>query len=436
MYIFDGLLLLILSFSFTQGHGYIKASTFSPNVFPPYLFLILIYFVISFVRHNNKQYIKIIDTLKKIIFVLVFALTVGKSFYTAVNLRHLVPNYPVHDNPLQLEAAVNFLKHGKNPYTENYYNTPQQDWYAEKENPALHHLVTLPFYVLFSLFISYPAQLFLGYFDERIVHFISLLISLALIWRLVKNTYKKVIYLSLFAFNPLLTHFFIEGRNDIFVFCLVFLCLYFLYAQKILYSSFFLGLALVSKQSSWLLGPLFILYIFLSQPQGLAFIKKIKKTIFATYPLFLITLFFIVPFLISDFKSFIEDTIYYPGGNLTTSFPMTGMGLSYVLVKMHVVKNGMGYFPFMIVQAIFAIPWLVYAYLQIKIKKLVYLLTFSFTIFLFIFWYFSRFFIDNYLGFLSMLFIITGIFYELEVNDLNTNKNKLISKKTRVKSSH
>lgn len=411
----DFIILFISSFFFTQSFVYVSTSTFERTLYPVYFLLLLIYLLLSLEQPDNKKFQIRIDRLKYLTFILIALLTVFKTFYSAINLRHeLGFTYHVHDNPVQIEEAIKFLKNGQNPYSENYHDTALGEWFG-KDNRlgvSLYHVVTLPFYLLFSLLTSYPCEFIFGYFDERIVHLISLFISLFLIHKLVKPVKQKIIYLSLFLFNPIFIHYFIEGRNDIFVFSWIFLSIYFLYKKKITLSSIFLAFAFTSKQSAWLILPFYFYFIYLKQDKNFKFIQKIKNILTNTCPFFLLSALFFLPFLIWDAKAFIDDIYRYPGGGLPTSYFITGFGVSFILLQKGIIATDTSYFPFWILQLIFAIPLMIYILIKMKKNISIYYLTFSYLSFLLVFWLFSRFFNENYVGYLSMLAIIGGIFYQ------------------------
>ncbi|NMC36084.1 hypothetical protein GYA49_03480 [Candidatus Beckwithbacteria bacterium] len=426
----DFLLIFILSFFFTQGNVWVKASTFNIKLFPLYFVLIIVFLYLDL---NKKQLNRKLYTYGKIaIFSLLVLLTVGKSFYTAINLRHQLGNsYPVHDNPIQLEEAIKYLKQGKNPYTQDYFGTAQEAWYQEERlNRALYHFVTLPFYPLFSLILSYPTETIFGFFDERMVHGLIFLIPIYLIWKLFKNLDKKILYLTLFIFNPIFIHFFIEGRNDIFVFAWVFLSLYLLYKRKILASSAILGLAIASKQSSWLLLPFYFFYLWQIY-QNQEILEKVKSIFLKTWPFFVLTLIFFGSFLLWDGRSFVEDVYLFPGGGLATSYFITGIGISELLLETGFIASDTAYFPFFVLQLIVGLPLLIFLFIWFKKRLTISSLVFAYGIFLTVFWLFSRFFMDNYVGYLTMVFLIGAVFLEAEKSNC-AHKNKLVSKKTRI----
>ncbi len=442
----DFLLLFILSFFYTQGYLIVQASTFERNLFPLLFFLLIGYGLLSIQKAYFTNNSKWINRWKLIIFSLICLITVGKTFYNAVNLRHQMGNsYPVYDNVIQLEEGVKYILQGKNPYSETYVGTPLEPWFSSKElSVSLYHFVTLPFYVLFSAVASIPANLLFGFFDERMVHLISLITCVFLIAKLIKNTEKKIIALTLFIFNPAFIHYFLEGRNDIFVFSLLFVSLYFLHTKRFLWSALFFGLGFVSKQSSWLMLPFYFYYIYLTVKPRESFKSKffpltkldstfsrvsnkvtvknfnskytsiILNVISKTWPFFVVTVALFMPFIVWDFRSFFQDIYLYPGGGLPTSYPISGIGASMLFLRLGLIASPQAYFPFWILQILFAIPLLSILLLWLKKKPSISLLTLGYSLFLFTYWIFSRFVMESYIGFVSILILIGIIFYQVE----------------------
>src|SRR5207302_1544733 len=80
--------------------------------------------------------------------------------------------------------------------------------------------------------------------------------------KLVKDENKKRLFLVLLAFNPAMLGYFIEGRDDIFMYAFLFIGFYFLYKKKYLLSGIPMALAFATKQSVWPLFPFYIVYLF------------------------------------------------------------------------------------------------------------------------------------------------------------------------------
>jgi hypothetical protein len=307
---------------------------------------------------------------------------------------------------LQIEKAAEYLYQGKNPYSQIYPEVVEQSTW--KENPAKYHIVTMPFYSIFSAVVLYIIRFFTGYFDLRLVHLLVFAPIVYLFFRLgFKRKEQLLIFLILFFFNPFFVHFFISGRSDVFVYSFLFYSFYCLSRNKNMLSSVFLGLAFVSKQSSWLFVPLYFSYLYLKE-SGALFLK-IRNILQQTWPFFVILTVIIVPFLVWDASGFINGVYNYPAGTLKTSFPIWGYGFSGFLRELKLIKPT-AYFPFTVLQLIFGIPVFYIAIKFLKKHLDVSSLIEMYAAFLFVFWFFSRFFLDNYIGFIIMLFLTAELF--------------------------
>lgn len=398
MQILDGILLFILSFVFVRFKP--EVTTVAEWVIPVIIFLDFVYFLLSWkgkeVIGSEKQW-----KIKYVLIALIFLLLIGKSFVAAVRMRYLYPRtYPVHDSIIQIEQAAKFLTQGQNPYGKNYQGIGmERDW---KDNPGVFHLIYLPFYLIFSTFFLNLFNTFFGCYDERLVHLLALMIILVFLWKRKNNHVLSSSLLIVFLFNPFFSHFFISGRNDVFVMALLLLTFILLEKKYFLWSTFFFALAFSSKQTAWLLAPVYFPY--------LAWCLKNKKLFWQAAIIFIFTVALIFfPFLISNPQGFIDDVYRYPSGSLKTSFPIMGYGFSWLLVQLKAL-NWKDYFPFWIFQIGIGLPvlgWLInFLKKNLSEKNLIY----SYGIFLFVFWFFSRFFNDNYLGFLFNLFVLAEFF--------------------------
>ena len=114
----------------------------------------------------------------------------------------------------------------------------------------------------------------------------------------------------------------------------------------------------------------------------------------------------IMPFVVWDPLAFFQDIYAYPAGTLSTSFPINGYGWSVVLYELGLVKNITDYVPLWLVQIPITIA--LYYFLiknQRRRNSLAYSIL-DYAVLIFVYWFFSRFFHDNYVGFVSQLFII------------------------------
>ncbi len=403
---FDGMLLLMLSFLFTQFT--LGLTTVAAFLVPVIVFGSFLYLLVPMITTDDKK----IFRLKMAVLIGIFIISFVKSFSAAIKMRYLHPDtYPVSDNVVQIEQAARYLYQGKNPYSETYVGLGMEKYWPD--NPAVYHVVTMPFYSILSAIVLFPVRLMGGYFDLRLVHILIFLPVLWLMFKSARHDEKFLTFLILFLFNPFFIIFFISGRSDVFVYSLLFYAFYLLRAKKMRWASLFFGLAVVSKQSSWMLFPLYEAYLYY-QGRG-NWWNKLKWVFSQSLPLFLAVVAFTVPFLLWDAKGFINGIYNYPAGNLQTSFPIAGFGFSGILRETFILKQT-AYFPSWIFQLVFGLPVLGLLIRYLKKNLSVSMLITTYTIFLFIFWFFSRFFLDNYIGFLIMLLLTAWLFQLGETN--------------------
>ena len=121
---------------------------------------------------------------KKILLFVVIGLVLGMTLGADILSRAEDPSLPVHDNVWQVEPAINFLLEGKNPYTQDFFGTDLEKMkyistttHQRLINPALFHLIKLPFHILLSV----PFYFFLIFYlvfmtKESCIYFYLLLV--------------------------------------------------------------------------------------------------------------------------------------------------------------------------------------------------------------------------------------------------------------------
>jgi len=120
-------------------------------------------------------------------------------------LRHASEPWSyVHDAAMQVEEAIRFLLQARNPYAENYLETPLAQWeYAfppPEVNPALYHNAYLPFIFLFSAPLYACSTWLTGWYDQRLVF---LLLFLTACWLYMQHGRSVTRRLSLLiVFGP------------------------------------------------------------------------------------------------------------------------------------------------------------------------------------------------------------------------------------------
>lgn len=303
----------------------------------------------------------------------------------------------IHDGAIQIEESIKYLLQAKDPYAEDYLGTPLAEWeYAfegEEENPALYHNAYLPFIFLFStpfyLIVTYVT----GWYDQRLVY---LLLFVCTLWPLMKHAAKpsrKLSLLIVFGLNFFAASYTIWGGNDGFVMFWLIVSTYLLQKDKTTLSALSLGLACVSKQTAWLFVPFFLAHLWIKAP-GPRKWASLRKA----YPLFLVPLLVILPFLLWDAAALVEDTFLYLSGQTASSYPIVGLGFGGLLVAAGLIRDNTVYFPFMLFQAIFCLPLLVFLLRSQLSDNTVRRCWLGYGLLLLTFTFFSRFFSDFYLG--------------------------------------
>ncbi|MEM4230706.1 MAG: glycosyltransferase 87 family protein [Candidatus Pacearchaeota archaeon] len=382
---------------------FIMTYRLSPGDTPYWLFGLIFlgllsYVVLDLLNLKDKLQIAFKNSLLWVLIIVV----IGSAFYSAIIVRHqTVPEYGIHDMPLQQEIAIRFLLHGQNPYSATYFKTPLERWnYSEKEkNPALYHFVTPPFYILFAIpFYLVTAHGFPGFFDARIPLLFLFFILLITAGRLVKDEDKKRQFLILLSFNPATLGYFLEGRDDVFMFSFLFVGLYLLYKKKDLLAGILLALAFAVKQSVWPVFPFYFAYLYFKN-------KNLSKTIIQLIPFTVMFSVVVLPFFFWNPIAYLDSTIFYLSGNTLHSYPISGYGLGSVLKEFGLIKDAYSYYPFWIWQVAIGLPLIMFLIKWQKKENTVQRLILIYGIFLFIFWYFLRYLNNSHLGYLSMVFI-------------------------------
>lgn len=395
---------------------FIMTFRISPGDTPYWLFGIIffglfVYSGIDLIKIKEEAYYNF----KQILLWVLILATIGSAFYSAILVRHkTAPEYNVHDIILQQEAAIRFFLDKKNPYSTPYFGTPLERWhYSDTEvNPALYHFVMEPFYLLSVLPFYYVSVHTVGFFDGRILLYLLFLSTLILGNFLIKDKEKKLLFLTLMAFNPAMLSYTLEGRSDMFMFAFLFASLYLLQKGKYVLAGIPMALAFTVKQSVWPILPLYVAYLYFKE-------KSIRK-VFIDLSLFLaLSLIIVLPFFVWDPKAFMDSTVYYLSGSTKFSYPIAGYGWGMVLLSLGIINNTHQNYPFMIWQAIFSIPLLIVLLVKLKEKTTVNRLIIFYGLFLFVFWYFSRYLNNSHLGYLSVVFL-TAYFWPQEEESSKT----------------
>lgn len=314
---------------------------------------------------------------------------------------------------LQTEATIDFLLQGKNPYREDYTQTPMATWGHPDFRTALYHYPYLPWTFLFSA-PFYVAGKALGFYDQRIVYLLLMTIALALAHSLVQSPRAKLAITAAIGLNPLMGLDLIFGQNDVFVFCWL---LFSLVAWQhwarhqhkprwaLLSATLLFGLACASKPTAWFFAPFYGLLLVADQSAlvaagwrgwGTLLGQILRRSAWAVVVFALL----ILPYLFWDPFAFYDDVWRWSNGQGETGYQIWGWGASNFVLALGWVNSRFAQWPFWQLELLCALPVLLWLLNRQRRHNTLYTACWHYGVFLFIFFYSSRFLNENYLSYI------------------------------------
>lgn len=315
----------------------------------------------------------------------------------------------MHDGAVQTESALEYLSQGKNPYVEKYDDTPLRYYtfsgISIPSNPAYDHFVYLPGFLI----TSWPVYLLfteLGlFYDQRLIYLMAYTLLILLLPLMVEAPAQKLLLLAAVGLNPLLVGPVIIGMNDVVVILALVVAALALIKKHCLLSALFLGVACIHKQSAWFVVPFYMLLLWRMVPSAYRLREMTKMLVVGA----LVTVLSFGPFLIWDASAFFQDVFAYPGGAVDVNYPIRGYTLGTMLVGMKLVESPLVSFPFWSLQLLLGVPFLA-ALLKYQWRRNdIGAMFLCAGVFIFGIGFLSRFFQDNYVGFVTVLITLGGI---------------------------
>ena len=379
---------------------------------------LLVYFVVDLAWRGRRQLVG-----KWLLLALIITTAVVLPTGKLILLRAgSGPASYTHDGGvIQTEATIRFLLEGRNPYVEDYTETPMAEWGFSEYRTALYHYPYLPWTFLFSAPFYLLGQA-LGFYDQRLVYLLLLIVALALAPKLASTPRRGLALVALLALNPLMALDVIFGQNDVFVLAWL---IYSLVAwsawrtaqaqgggNRFLWISLIcFGLACASKPTAWFFAPFYGLLLLVDSPGGAGSTwrdlgRAIPRAIGRAWPALVTVAVLLLPYLLWDSYAFYDDVWRWSSGQGETGYQIWGWGGSNFVLALGLVSGRFEQWPFWLTQLLVAVPLLIWFLRRQQRANTLGQAAWHYGMFLFGFFYASRFLNENYLGFILAMLAI------------------------------
>ena len=349
--------------------------------------------------------------------IVIFMVAIAVVLPTGLNIIWRLQDGPAthaHDGLIQTEEAIKFILQGKNPYTEDYVDTPMAD-FAGQEPPItdlpLYHNPYLPFLFVGSIPFYWLSETILGWYDERLLFLAAYFLTLVILSGMVNGRRQQLTAMIMIGLNFLYANYLADGRNDVVVLFGLVLTTVLLVKRRVMLSAITLGLTVMIKHSAWFFLPFYFVYLL---PPGQLTMRGIRRVLRLTWPFFVTVSLILIPFLIWDSAAFIDDTILHIIGSSKETLPIRGWGISTLLLNFGVIPTPETDFPFIIFVILLGLPTLYLTLRKQWQQNTIQYMWVGFALFSFVMQFFSRFFNDNYFVFVLQALVI-GYFARSDV---------------------
>jgi hypothetical protein len=328
----------------------------------------------------------------------------------------------IHDGAIQLEHALVLLAEGKNPYAASYHDVLGR-YYELSGNPVpsegvFDYFVYLPGYLLASFPLYQLFQALQLPYDQRWLYLLAYVVLILLLPTLVERPTLKLTLVAAVALNPLLAGPVILGMNDVLVLLFLVVAVAALRHQRLLLSAIVFGLACTLKQSAWFVAPFYVLLLYQILPRA----TRVRQTLRYLAVIALIVVAIIVPFALWSLPDFIADVFAYPGGAVAANYPIRGYTIGMFLLGTGLISTPLDPFPFWILQLGFGVPLLAWLLASQWRRGGPGTMLVNAGAFIFGLGLVSRFFQENYVGFVVA---IVSIGIVLNTSDLSDQESVL-----------
>jgi hypothetical protein len=378
---------------------------------------LMIYATLDALRDRFNE-VKVHRAKLALVWLIIVSTVVAQSVLLTLLRQATGPANYTHDGGvIQTEEALKYVLAGKNPYVEDYVNTPMAEWGLDYKT-ALYHYPYLPWTFLFSAPFYLVSQAVLGWYDQRFVYLLLFVITLLLAPRLAPKRADKLGLVMVLGLNPIMGVDVIFGQNDSFVLFWIVLALWLLRRSRekgedkgwgILLSVISFGLACASKPTAWFLAPFYFLYLLREEGISLGSLRALAIPLLRRVtPCLVIFAVLVLPFAVWDWGALVDDVWGWASGVAEAPYQIRGWGFANLILALGLVESKLDYFPFWIPELFACLPLLLFLlWKQIKTNTLGAAL-YSYSALMFVFFYFSRFLNENYLGFILAFVVLAS----------------------------
>jgi len=307
---------------------------------------------------------------------------------------------------IQTEATIAMLFEGRNPYVENYLDTPMAEWGIGEFRTALYHYPYLPWTFLFSAPFKLLADAFFGWYDQRFVYLLLFGAILLLLPGLAATPSTRLLLVMLVGLNPIMSLDLIYGQNDSFVFAWLVLSVWLWRRGQgageargwLLGSAAAFGLACASKPTAWFFAPFYLLLLG-GDEQGdrsWSVIRAGKRV----WPAVAVCALIVGPYLLWNPGAMLDDVWGWSSGASATAYQIWGWGASNLLLAAGWASSRFVYWPFWLPQLLLGLPLMAGLLWRQARENTPARALWGYGLFLFVFFFVSRFLNENYLGYI------------------------------------
>lgn len=324
---------------------------------------------------------------------------------------------------IQTEATIRFLLEGKNPYVEDYVETPMAEWGFSQYRTALYHYPYLPLTFVFSAPFYLLGQA-IGFYDQRIIYLLLYGLAILLAARLATGATTKLALAATLALNPIMALDVIFGQNDVFVLAWIVFALVAWQVSRqraragqngekwLMISSLSFGLACAAKPTAWFFAPFYGLLLVqgdarLAQGGWRGVWQVTPEILKRALPAIGVFTLLLLPYVLWDAAALYDDVWRWSSGQGPAGYQIWGWGASNFVLGLGLVTDRFAQWPFWIVQIVVAGPMLIWFVARQTRSNTLATACWHYALFLLVFFYASRFLNENYLGYI-LAFLAIG----------------------------